>query len=288
MYCTATEIFSRRLVTSCLTRHLDMPNTRLLWMAPSFVLHLTLHLRMDAPFMPLPHTHALCRRKPRALISPPRTRSPTLPLDEDEKFIFRPGTAGHVHQTSAASKATTLRLQKGKSKDRPVLKPVPSRISKQSPNERSLRHRIPKQQHQAKCLDKKPEDSPKKRQDEPQDSNFTSSATLPPHQADQPGNLNNQPISPSRKAQLHRASNLPHLESAQRATRRRTRVPRSKLSTKVNAKPLPSSTVHKTRRRNQAQEARHPKQQNTQPSPREHKTLRGRVSKRPGRLGFTS
>ena len=257
-------------------------------MAPGFVLHLTLHLRMDAPFVPLPHAYAVYHRKPRAPISPPRTRSPTLPLDEDEKFIFRHDTAGHVHQTSAASKTTTRRLQKRTSKDRPFLKPVPSRISKKPPNERSLRRRIPKQQqHQAKCLDERPKDSQKKRQDGPHDSNLISSATLPTHQADQPGNLNSQPNSPGRQVQPHRANNAPHLDSAQHTTRRRTRAHKSKPSTKANANPLISSAFHKTKRRDQAQEARHSKQQDTQRSLRKHKTLRGRVSKRPQRLGFT-
>ena len=263
------------------------------------MLHLSLHSRMDVQFMPLPHAYALYFRKPRAPASPPRTRSPTLPLDEDtdgetdretdnKNFISTHDTADHIHETSAASKAKTRELLKRKLKDHPVLKPAPSRISKQSPNERGLRRRILKPQHQAKSLNEKTENSQNTRQPDSQNSNFTSPTTLPTDHADQADNLNNQPNSLGQQIQPHRASVAPHLESAQRAITRRTRVPKRKFSTEVNANPPTiSNTVHKTRRRNRAQKARHPKEENTQRSPREHKTHSGRVSKRPERLGFT-
>ena len=249
--------------------------------------------------MPLPHAYALYRRKPHVPASPPRTRSPTLPLDEDtdgetgrgtysKSFTSRHDTVEHIHETSAASKATTRGRPERKSKVHPVLKPVPSRISKQPHNERNLRRRILKHQHQTKSMGGRTENSQITRQPDPQNSNFTSPTAFPTHHADQAGNLNNQPKSLGRQVQPHRASIAPHLESAQRATTRRTRVPKRKPSTKVNTKPpTTSNIVHEKGRQDRAQKARHLKQQNTQKSPREHKTHSGRVSKRPGRLGFT-
>ena len=188
---------------------------------------------------------------------------------------------------NATRKATTPRLQKGKSKGHSILKPVSSRISKKPPQERSLRRRIPKVQHGAENLGEKLGDSQKTGQDEPQNSNFASPATLPPGQADQSGNLNNQPNPPTRQVQPHRTRIALHPNSVQRVTRRRTRAPQSQLSTKMNAESVISSMVHKRRRQNLARGAWHPKQENMQSSPRGYKTKSGRVSKRPERLVFT-
>lgn len=253
---------------------------------------------MNAPFMSLSHAYALYRSDPHAPAKPTRTRSPTLPLDEDAGGETNQGTenkqsrsiydiADHELRVSAASKATTRRLRNGKLKARPVLKPISSRISKQAPNERSPRRRISKQQHEAKYLGEEPGDSQRTRQDDPQDSNYTHPATLPTHQVDQPGNLTNQPSSPDRQVQPYRASIAPHPKSAQRAVRRRTEAPKSKLFTKINAESPNLSMVYKRRRRNPAQEASRSKQEITQQSPQEYKTKSGRVSKRPERLGST-
>ena len=168
---------------------------------------------------------------------------------------------------NAARKATTPRLQKGKSKGHTVLKPVASRISKQPPQERSLRRRIPKAQHGTEDLGEKLGDSQKTGQDEPQNSKFASPTTLPPGQADESGNLNNQPNSPTRQVLPHETRIALHPDSVQRVTGRRTRAPQSKLSTKMNAESLISSMVHQRRRQNLARGARHPKQENMQWSP---------------------
>lgn len=237
-------------------------------------------------------------KKSRAPAPSTRIRSPTLPLDENaddktdqwtgnKKSTSTNDTAGNEHRVNGARKATTPRTQKEKSKARSVLKPVPSRISKQPSNKRSLRRRIPRKQHEAKCLGEKAGDSQNTRQEEPQDSNLSPTTTLPAHQVDQPGNLNSQPNPPDQQVEPRRASLTLHPESAQRATRRRTRAPKSKPSTKINVESLTSSMVHKRRWHNPAQEARNPKQENRQRSPREFKTKSGRVSKRPERLGFT-
>ena len=228
----------------------------------------------------------------------PRRRSPTLPLEEDADGKTGQGTnnkeitsiydtSDHEHRGNAAGRAMTRRLQNGKSKAGRVLKPVSSRISKQSPKDRVLRRRTPKQQHKAKHLSKKTGNSQETRQVEPQDSNLTSPATFPIHQADEPSNLNDQPNSFGQKVQSHRASIDLHREIAQRATRWRTRAVESKLPTKRNAESPASSMATKRSRRNPAQGARHLTQKNEPKSPQKNKTRSGRVSKRPKRFGFT-
>ncbi len=162
-----------------------------------------------------------------------------------------------------------------------------SKVNRVGEMERVLRRRTPKHQHKAKHLSEKTGNSQKTRQVEPQDSNFTSPATFPIHQADEPSNLNDQPNSFDQEVQSDRASIDLHREGAQRATRCRTRALKSKLSTKRNAESPASSTVPKRNRRNPAQRARHSKQKNEPKSPRENKTRSGRVSKRPERFGFT-
>ncbi|KAL8645675.1 MAG: hypothetical protein Q9210_006575 [Variospora velana] len=196
-------------------------------------------------------------------------------------------TRGIEHQVNVARNATTPRPQEGKSKARSVLKPVSSRISKQPLNQqRSLRHRIPRKHHEAENLGEKAGDSQKTRQEEPQDSNLTSTVTLPTHQVDPPGNLNGQPNSPDRQVQPRRASIALHPESVQRANRRRTRAPKSKLSTKINAESPTLIMILNRRGQNPTQKPRNSKQENRQRSPREFKTKSGRISKRPKRLGF--
>lgn len=228
----------------------------------------------------------------------PYRRFPILSLDEDtdgktgqgtnkKKITSIYDTSNHEYRGNAAGKATTHGLQDGKSKAGRVLKPVSSRISKQSPKKRVLRRRTPKQQYKAKYLSEKTGNSQKTRQVEPQDSNFTSPATFPIHQTDEPNNLNDQPNSFDQEVQSHRASIDLYQESAQRATRYRTRALESKLSTKRNTESPASNIIPKKSRRNPAQEIRHSKQKNKPKSPQENKTRNKRMSKRSERFGFT-
>ncbi|KAI4139980.1 MAG: hypothetical protein L6R39_006021 [Caloplaca ligustica] len=253
---------------------------------------------MNSPFMSPPHAYASYLRDRSVPATLLRSRSPTLPLDEDaggergqgtynKELMSIYDTASHEHRGNAAGKATTRRLQNGKSTARRVLKPVSSRISKTSPKERVLRHGTPRQQHEAAHSGEKMGNSQKTRQVEPQDSNFTSPATFPIHQADEPGNLNDQPYSCDQELQSHRESIDIHREGAQRATSSRTRALESKLSIKRNAESPASSKIPKRSRRNPAQGARHKKQKDERKIPRENKTRRGRVSKRPEKYGFT-
>lgn len=239
--------------------------------------------------------YALYRRDRCSPAPSSRSRSLTLPLDEDaddetgqetdnEKFMSIHKTTGHAHRVNTTSKVITRNIQKRKSKASQVLKPVSSRISKQSPNKRSLQRRIPKQQYEAKQLGEKTGSSPKIRQDKPQESNLTSPATLPTHQVDQPGDLNNRQNSRGRQVRPHRASIALPPHSTQPATRRRAIALQNK---KINPESPTSSIARKRRRRNSAQGAWHSKQENRQRSPQEYKTKSGRVSKRPERLGFT-
>ncbi|KAL8932204.1 MAG: hypothetical protein Q9216_006927 [Gyalolechia sp. 2 TL-2023] len=234
-------------------------------------------------------------KKSRAPAIPTRIRSPTLPLDEDadgetsrgthnKKFKHTYDTAGRKGQVNTTNKVAARRVQKGRSKDRPVFKPVPSRISKRS----GLRRRIPESQYVTNDLGEKLGDYQKTRQDELQDPNFTSPTTLPVYQADQPRNLNSQPNTPDQQVRPRRENIALHLETALRATTRSIRASMSKRSTEINVESPTSSMVHKTRWRNPAQKARNSKQENRQrPPPREYKTKSGRVSKRPQRFGFT-
>lgn len=245
--------------------------------------------------MTFTHAYTLYCRKSRAAAISTRIRSPTLPLDEDadgetsqgthnKKFKYTYDTAGREDRVNTTNRVAARRVQRGRSKDRSVLKPVPSRISKRP----GLRRRIPESQYAINDSGEKLGDSQKTQQNELQDSNFTSPTTLPIHQADQRGNLNSQPSAPDQRVKPRGANVALHLESALRVTTRRTRASKSKRSTEINVESPTSSMVHKRRRRNSTQKARNSKQENRQRSPpREHKTKSGRVSKRPERFGFT-
>ena len=262
-------------------------------MLPHFPTHFSLCKSMNSPFISSLHAYASYHRDRSALAPSLHSRSPTLPLDEDadgetgqekdnKEFTSMYDTASHEHRDNIAGKARTRRLQDGKSKVGRVLKPVSSRTSKQSIKGRGIRRRTPQKQHEAKRLSKKTRNSQKTRPVERQDSNFTPPATFPIHQADQPGNINNQPNAPDQKVQSHRASINLHPEGVQRATRSRARALESKLSTKRNAESLASRS-----RRSPAQRAQRSKLEKRRKSPPEHKTRSGRVSKRPKRFGFT-
>lgn len=268
-------------------------------------MHFSVYLSINSPSISPPHAYTSYRRDRFAdrftrapSLRSSRSRSLTLPLDEDADGVTGQGTdnkeltsihdtANHEHRGNAAVKSTARRLQNGKTKADRVLKPVSSKISKPSPKGRGLRRRKLEQQHGATCLGEKTGNSRKTRPVGPQDSNFTSPATFPIHQPDQPGNLNDQPNSPDQEVQSHRASIGLHPEGGQRVTRSRARAPESKLSTTRNAGSLASSMAHKRSRQKPAQGARHSKQENRQKSSREDKTRSGRVSKRPERFGFT-
>ena len=276
-----------------------MPNARLSWILPHFSVNLSLYPSMKTRFISPPQAYASYLRyriPPTSL--PYRSPTLTLPLEEDADGETHQGadnkelrsiddTTSHEHRGNAASQARTRSVQSGKSKAGQALKPVSSRISKQSPKQRALRRRTPKQQHEAKHVGGRTGNSQKTRQVEPQDSNSTSSATFSTHHANEPGNLNDRPNSFDKEVQSHGASTDLYRERAQRATRSRTRALENKLSTKRKARSPASSMVPKRNRRNPAQGARRSKQEEKRKSPRENKTRSGRVSKRPERFGFT-
>ena len=295
LYCAIARR-SPEIVTSCLTRHLDIPKARLIWMLPHFSTHFSLCLSMNFPSISSSHAYASYNRDRSAPAPSLRSRSPTLPLDEDadgetgqgtdnKELTSMYDTASHEHR--GTGKATTSRLQDGKSEVGRVLKPVSSGISKQPTKKRGIRRLTLQKQHEAKHLGEKTRNSQKMRQVEPQDSNFTFSATFPIHQANQPGNLNDQPNLPNQKVRSYRASINLHPEGTQRITRSWARTLKSKLSTKRNAESLASSIVDKGSRRSPAQEAQHSKLEKRRKSPRKQKARSGRVSKKPERFGFT-
>jgi hypothetical protein len=237
------------------------------------------------PFMSPPYADASFRRNPRDPAPPIRSRSPTLPLDEEADGAVQ-GTdsrqptpiyenVGHQPRINATSKTTARTVQNQRSKTRPVLKPVVSRITKESPNRRSVRHKFPYQQKKDKCSTGK-WDLRITRQDVLQKSRFP--ASIPS------SSLNNRLNPPGRRILPHRASIARYPDSAKRSIRETATALENKPFIKINAEPRLSSAC-KRRRPNPAQEKRGSAQENKWCTP-EYKTRSGRVSKRPMRLGY--
>ena len=238
------------------------------------------------------------RRASRALASPPRTRSPTLPLDENadgqhcedtnsKRLTSIHDVACREHRVNVARKVSTLKkLPQTNSKARSVLSPSSSIISKRSPPSRSLRRRTSKDSYEAKKQCEDIGKSDKTRPDQARRSHLTSLEASQPRQGDQPSKITKEPSSHKRQLQPHRVHTALHPETAPRTTGSRTELPKSNRSAKIDADVLRMSTIRPKRQRKPAEKLRHSNSVKKQVSPQELRTKSGRVSKRSERFGF--
>lgn len=138
-------------------------------------------------------TRVSAARKTRDLTLSIHSPSPTLPLEKDEdvetehaagksRSTSVHNTTGSEHGVSVARKAITPGLQKEKSGALSVLKPVPSRISKQLPRERSSRRCNPRKYSGPRHFDTLFRSFYQKREGKRQNSSFVPMAALPAHQ----------------------------------------------------------------------------------------------------------